>query len=343
MKLKRYLPKRIENKTDAIDSKITSIDYNADFLSQKNITTLSEVTTLRDKPTVTWVDIQGGLDNDNLLKIISDNFKLHSLTFRDLKNRYHHPKIEEFSEYIFIVFKLLSYKDKKIDTKQISLIVSDTFVLSFQEIENDIFDGVISKLNESKGKIRETGTDYLVYELVNCLIEKYFFAMEQIVEEIENLEEKVMLNPKKEDCKEIHRLKREIILFRKQIWPTRELATVLARGDTVIVKEETKVFMRDIYDQTIQVLDTLESLRDVLSGVLDIYLSSISNRMNEIMKVLTIISTIFIPLTFFAGVYGMNFEYMPELHFKYSYPILWFVLILIVIIMIRLFKRKKWL
>ena len=342
MRLKRYLSKVKNSKNSIGDSKIVAIDYDSKNLIEKEITNLSEVRELKDQATVTWVDVQDGLEQTNLINIIGDNFGIHPLTLRDLQNSFHHPKIEDFKEYIFIVFKLLLYKDKKIIPKQVSLILSDSYVLSFQEIKNEIFETVKKKIRESRGKIREEGTDFLVYELINCLIENYFSVIEDLVEEIEAIEEKVIENPSKEDSQEIHRLKRELILIRKQIWPTRELATKLSRGDLFIIKQNTQIFMRDAYDRTIQILDTIESLRDVLSGVLDIYLSSISNKMNEIMKVLTIISTLFIPLTFVAGIYGMNFEFIPELKYKYSYPILWTILIVIVFFMLKWFKRNKW-
>jgi magnesium transporter len=340
--MKKYLPK-VRVSHDVGDSKITSIDYDKDSIIMLNITTIEDIEKLRDKETVTWIDIQDGLEQTNILNIIGSNFGIHPLTLRDLQNFFHHPKIEDFNDYIFVVFKLLSYENKKITPTQISLIISDSFVISFQEIRNDLFLPVIEKLENCKGLIRERGTDYLTYELIDCIIENYFLVLEQIAEDIEFLEEQVIQNPTKETSKEIHSLKREMIFFRKQIWPTRELTTRLSRGDLVIIKEETKVFMRDVYDRTVQVLDTLESLRDVLSGVLDIYLSSLSNKMNETMKVLTIIATLFIPLTFIAGVYGMNFQFMPELSWKYSYPILWMFLIIIAGVMIWLFKRNKWL
>lgn len=340
--MKKYLPK-VRVSHDVGDSKITSIDYDKDSIIMLDITTIEDVKKLRDKETVTWIDIQDGLEQTNILNIIGSNFGIHPLTLRDLQNFFHHPKIEDFDDYIFVVFKLLSYENKKITPTQISLIISDSFVISFQEIRNDIFSPVVEKLRNSKGIIRGRGTDYLTYELIDCIIENYFSMLEKMVEDIEVLEDQVLENPTKETSKQIHELKREMIFFRKQIWPTRELATRLSRGDLVIIKEDTKVFMRDVYDKTVQVLDTIESLRDVLSGVLDIYLSSLSNKMNEIMKFLTVISTIFIPLTFIAGIYGMNFEFMPELGWKFSYPLLWIGLTTIAGVMVWVFKKKHWL
>jgi magnesium transporter len=340
--MKKYLPKVRENRTIG-DSKITVINYDGIGYNLSEIKTIEEVSRLKDSDIVTWVDIQDGLEQTNILKIVGKNFGIHPLTLRDLQNVFHHPKIEDFNDYIFVVFKLLSYKNKKIIPSQISFIISDSFLITFQEEKNDLFLEVVEKIKESKGIIRKKGTDYLTYELVDCIIENYFLALEKILEDIESLEDQVLENPTKETSKQIHELKREMIFFRKQIWPTRELATRLSRGDLVIIKEDTKVFMRDVYDKTVQVLDTIESLRDILAGVLDIYLSSLSNKMNEIMKFLTVISTIFIPLTFIAGIYGMNFEFMPELGWKFSYPLLWVGLTTIAGVMVWVFKRKHWL
>ena len=240
---------------------------------------------------------------------------------------------------------MLSFDDAAghIKSEQISLVLGEHFLFSFQEQKGDGFDPVRQRIRRAKGRIRQSGCDYLAYALMDAVVDHYYVVLEKLGDKIENLEEVLLTEPSLETLQTIHALKREMIYFRKQVWPLREALGSLLKDHSTLVEETTRVFLRDVYDHAIQVIDTIESLRDVLSGLQDFYMSTISNRMNEVMKVLTIMATIFIPLTFIAGIYGMNFEFMPELKWKWSYPLLWVLLVAILGIMIFWFKRKKWL
>lgn len=233
--------------------------------------------------------------------------------------------------------------NNEVDVEQISLILGENFVISFQERPGDVFDPIRDRIRNAKGRIRKMGVDYLVYALIDAVVDNYFSIMEKFTEKIESLEEELINDPTPNTSRTIHNLKREMIFLRKSVWPLREVVNVLERGDLRFIKKSTRVFLRDLYDHTIQVIDTIETLRDMVSGMLDIYLSSISNRMNEVMKVLTIIATIFIPLTFIAGIYGMNFRYMPELQWQWGYFTVWIIMGAVAISMLFYFKRKRWL
>jgi magnesium transporter len=263
----------------------------------------------------------------------------------DIVNTEQRPKLEDYDDYLFVILKMLYSEGENhvIQHEQISLIVTPSVVLSLQEKEGDVFDPVRQRIRKGKGRIRKSGTDYLAYVLIDTVVDHYFKVFEEIGIKIEELQEKVLANPSTEILQSIQNLKREMIFIRKSIWPLREIISGLLRSESVLIKEDILPYLRDVYDHTIQVIDTAETFRDMLSGMLDIYLSSLSNKMNEVMKVLTIMATIFIPLTFIAGIYGMNFEFMPELKWHWSYPALWVILITIFVVMVFWFKRKKWL
>jgi magnesium transporter len=240
---------------------------------------------------------------------------------------------------------MITYDDSLEDIviEQVSLVLGKNFVISFQEgIKGDIFDPLRDRIRTDKGKIRKMGSDYLAYGLMDAIVDNYFFILEKIGDKIEDLEDELIANPTKETLQIIHKLKRKLIFLRKSVWSLREVINTLVRGDSSLIQDSTDIYFRDIYDHTIQVIDTIETFRDIVSGMLDIYLSSISNKMNEIMKVLTIMSTIFIPLTFLAGIYGMNFEFMPELKWHWGYPGLWCVMLFTSILMLINFKFRKW-
>ena len=253
--------------------------------------------------------------------------------------------MEEYEGYIFLITKMLSYDEveDKLRTEQFSLILGPNYIITFQEEVGDVFEMVRERLRKGKGRIRKLPPDYLAYALIDAVVDHYFLVLEKIGERVESLEEELVTNPNPETLQTIHHLKRELIFLRKSVWPMRELIGGLERGESSLVGEKTTVFLRDVYDHTIQVIDTVETLRDIVSGMLDVYLSSLSNKMNEVMKVLTIIATIFIPLTFIAGIYGMNFEFMPELKWHWGYPIVWVIIIAIAVIMLFYFRRKRWL
>jgi len=272
-------------------------------------------------------------------------FDLHPLLLEDILSTAQRPKFEDYEKSIFLVLKMLRFGDdhQVVETEQVSLIVGPNFVLSFQERVGDVFDSVRDRLRSGKGRIRKLGADYLAYSLLDAIVDSYFLVLEKLGERIEDLEEELVSDPSQKTLRHIHTLKREMITLRRSIWPLRELVGGLQRSESPLVAESTRVYLRDVYDHTVQIIDTIESFRDMVSGMLDIYLSSVSNRMNAVMKVLTIIATLFIPLTFIAGVYGMNFEHMPELKWRYSYAVVWAVMIGVASIMLAYFRRKKWL
>ena len=295
-------------------------------------------------PGVSWLDIDGVHQNETL-ESVGTQINLHPLVIEDIHNTYQRPKVEDYDDYLYIVLKMISWGEdsKEIQAEQVSLILGPNYVLSFKEDPGDIFDPIRQRLREGKGRIRKLGADYLAYSLLDQVVDNYFHVLENLGEQIEDLEEELVTNPDASTMQTIHHLKRELIFLRKSVWPLREAISSLERGESDLFQPETLVYLRDVYDHTIQVIDTIETFRDMVSGMLDMYLSGISNRMNEVMKVLTIIATIFIPLTFIAGIYGMNFVNMPELQWPWGYFMVWGVMIAIVIVMVIYFKRKGWL
>ena len=323
--------------------KISIIDYDEEHLQEKETKSIEECFPYKNKPTVTWINVDG-LHEIKVVEEIGKCFNLHPLILEDIVDTDQRPKIKDFRDYIFIVLKMLYYdkKDNEIQVEQVSLILGKNYVISFQEREGDVFNAIRERIRNNIGRIRKAGADYLVYALIDAIIDNYFIIIEKLGEKIENLEDKVSSRPKPANLRVIHRLKRDLIFLRKSVWPLREVISILERGESSLILESTNVYLRDIYGHTIQVMDTVETLRDMTSGMLEIYLSSVSNRMNEIMKMLTIVATIFIPLTFITGIYGMNFRYMPEIKWFWGYPIVLLGMLIIGIVMVIYFKRKKW-
>jgi magnesium transporter len=323
---------------------ITVIDYDEGRLQEEEIETVEECFPFKDKPTVTWINVDG-IHQVEILELLGECFGLHPLVLEDILNTDQRPKLEDFGDYIFVVLKTFSYNDQsdEVEPEQISLILGPSLVMSFQEREGDVFNPIRERVRTGKGRIRRMGADYLAYSLLDSIVDNYFTVLEQVGEKIEFLEEELVTNPTPETLQTIHNLKREMIFLRKSVWPLREVIGALERGESSLIEESTGIYLRDVYDHTIQVIDTIETFRDMISGMLDIYLSSVSNRMNEVMKVLTIIATIFIPLTLVAGIYGMNFQYMPELGWRWGYPVVWLAMLVIGALMLVYFRRKKWL
>jgi len=324
--------------------RITIIDYDETQFQEKKARTIEECFPFKDKPTVTWINVDG-IHQLDIIEKIGKHLNLHPLILEDIVNTGQRPKMEDFGDYIFVVLKMIYYDEKEdeIKAEQVSLILGQNFVISFQEREVDVFNPIRERIRNSKGRIREMGADYLAYALVDEIVDNYFIILERLGEKIEDVEEELVTDPKPETSQAIHNLKREMIFLRKSVWPLREVVSGLERGESALIKEATRIYLRDVYDHTIQVIDAIETSMDMLSGMLDIYLSSISNRMNEVMKVLTIIATIFIPLTFIAGIYGMNFKFMPELGLRWGYFAVLSVMVIIGIGMVIYFRKKKWL
>jgi magnesium transporter len=326
------------------EPKITIIDYDDSSFQEKEVEEVSGCFPYRGTPSVTWINIEG-LSNVEMLEKLGECYGLHPLVLEDILNTDQRPKMEDYGDYLYIVLKMLHYEEAKgsIVTEQISLVLGEHFVISFQEgFDGDVFQPIRERLRSNKGRIRKSGADYLVYSLIDAIVDNYFTILERTGDSIEVIEEKVLGNPSARTLNEIHFQKREMIFLRKAVWPLREVINGLERIESALVTGTTKIFLRDIYDHTIQVIDTIETFRDMSSGMLDIYLSSVNNRLSAVMKVLTIIATIFMPLTFIAGIYGMNFKYMPELEWRWGYPVLWAVVILIASSMITYFKKKNW-
>lgn len=324
--------------------KISLIDYDEVQFQEKEVRKTDECFPFKETPTVTWINIDG-IHDVEVVKKIGNHFGLHPLILEDIVNTQQRPKIEDFGHYIFIILKMLFYDEDMNEThvEQVSLVLGSNFVISFQEREGDIFNPIRERIRSAKGRIRKMGADYLAYSLMDAVVDEYFIILERIGAMITEMEDELMSGPKPETMHKIHTLRNEMIFLRKSVWPLRELIGSLEKGESSLIQESTGIFLRDLYDHTIQVIDTVETLRNMLSGMHETYLSVVSNKMNEIMKVLTMIATVFIPLTFIAGIYGMNFKFMPELEWRWSYFIVWFVLIIIVGFMFMFFKRKKWL
>ncbi|MHC1605324.1 MAG: magnesium/cobalt transporter CorA [Candidatus Methanofastidiosia archaeon] len=333
------------NKTKKIDKTIISIiDYDKTHLQEKETKKVEECLPFKDKSTITWINVDGIHDKD-ILKKIGKYFNLHLLTLEDIVTTEQRPKIEDFGEYIFIVLKMLycGENDTKINAEQVSLILGPNYVISFQEKKGDVFNPIRERIRNTQGRIREMKADYLAYTLMDAIVNNYTMVLEKVGEEIGHMEERVVINSKPTTLQAIHKLKRKMLFFRKSIWPLREILNELERGESTLINKTTVTYLRDVHDHTIQIIDTIETFQDMLLGMVDIYLSTISNKTNEVMKALTIIATIFIPLTFITGVYGMNFRYMPEIDWRWGYFFAWFVMGTIAVIMMFYFRKKKWL
>ncbi len=322
---------------------ITLIRYNQQSSDKDHFENIDNLKTINENY-INWINIDG--IHAPLIEKLGKKFNLHPLVLEDVANTFQRPKFEDYQDHLFIVIKMLSWdqQNTRINTEQVSIIITDNSVISIQEQTGDVFDQVRERIKTDRGRIRKMPPDYLAHCLIDSVVDNYFFILEKLGEKIETLEQKLFIDPHEETVIDIHSIKRELILLRKSIWPLRELINTLQKSESKILTQEVNVYFANIYDHTIQIIDTIESFRDMTSGMLDIYLSAISNKMNAVMKVLTIIATIFIPLSFIAGVFGMNFQNMPELKISWMYPLgFWAFIALITLTMLIFFKRKKWL
>ncbi|ACM22282.1 MAG: magnesium transporter [Thermotoga sp.] len=326
------------------DFEIEVMSYSPEEFREFRTTNVEDVLSLRDSSMTTWINIVG-VHRTDVVERIGEHFGIHLLVLEDILNINQRPKIEFFDEYVFLVLKMITYDENssELTSEQISLILRGNCVLTFQEKRGDVFDPVRERIRHNRGVIRKRGADYLLYALVDALVDNYFVLLEKIDDETEILEEEVLEMSAEDTVQKIYVLKRNLIELRKTIWPLREVLNEISRGESSLIKEETLPYFKDVYDHTIRIADTVETFRDIASGLLDVYLSNMSNRTNEVMKVLTIIATIFMPLTFIAGIYGMNFEYMPELSWKWGYPVVLIVMGVIAFLMVVYFRKKKWL
>jgi len=319
------------------------ISYDETSYDERTVEEPSEIIDDLRSPDITWVNVDG-LKTLDIVEI-GTHMGFHPLIQEDIVNTLQRPKLDEYDDHVFFVLKMITYnkETEEIEIEQISLILGDHYIVSFQEAPGDCFDAVRQRIRDNKGIIRKMGADYLAYTLIDMVVDGYFTVLEKIGDRVEEIEDELVVDPRIETLHDIYDMKRKMIAVRKSVWPLREVISRLDKLGSSKFRENTRPYIRDVYDHTIQVIDAIETYRDLLSGMLDIYLSSISNKMNQIMQVLTIIGTIFIPLTFLAGIYGMNFRYMPELEWRNAYPVLWLIMITITAVMILFFKRRRWL
>jgi magnesium transporter len=332
--------------------RITALDYDEASCTEKRGASVDDCVALKGTPPVTWIQVEG-LDVD-VVRRLGEGFGLHPLTQEDLLNTEQRPKFEDYGGYLFVVLRMFrpaaegGTSESDAVSEQVSLAIGPRWVISFTERESPVFDTVRERLKVGTGKVRKLGADYLAYSLIDSVVDRYFVTLEATGEAVEALEERVVQNPNPDVLREVYHLKHDLIFLRKSVWPLREVVSALTRSESPLIEEPTKLYLRDVYDHTIQVIDIIETYRDMASGMLDVYLSAVSNRMNEVMKVLTIIATIFIPLTFVAGLYGMNFNTavspwnMPELDQPFGYPMVLLLMGVIALGMLYFFKRKRW-
>lgn len=331
-----------KKKTEKV--KIHVMDYTENDFIEKDLKKIEESFEFKNKSSVTWINIDGIHDTE-IMKKIGDYYGIHSLFLEDILNTDQRPKIEIQDDYMIVICKMLTFKkeDLKIDSEQISIILGKNFVISFQEKEGDLFDPIRERIRNGTGRVRKMGADYLAYLLLDVTVDNYFKIIEQVGERLIEIEDKLIAGNKKPLLKEIYHLKRELLVLRKSVWPLREVINRMEKEETDLIKNKTDIFLRDLYEHTVHVIDELENFQYMISGIQDLQISTSNSKMNEIMKVLTIISTIFIPLTFIAGLYGMNFHFMPELTWKYGYFLVLEIMSIAAMGMLLYFKRKKWL
>jgi magnesium transporter len=324
--------------------RITVIDYDATGFLEKTVSSVEECFPFKETSTVTWINVDG-VHDAAVIEKLGAHFDIHPLVLEDIMTTTQRPKTEDLGNAVFVVLRMIEYDEQCAGTTadQLSLVLGPNYVLTFQETPGDCLDPVRERIRGGKGRIRKLGPDYLAYAVIDAVVDNYFFVLEKLGERIDRLEEQLIAEPRRELLSEIHGLKREMIELRKSVWPLREVVSRFERMESPLIRKSTGVFLRDLYDHAIQVIDTVESFREMLSSMVETYLSSLSNRMNEIMKVLTIISTIFIPITFLVGLYGMNFVHMPEIKWRWGYAFAWLLIIGSVGGMFAFFRRKKWL
>jgi len=327
------------------DETITSlIDYNAETFTEKECETIEECFECKSTSNVSWINIDG-LHDTNIIEKLGKHFQMHPLLIEDILNTTRRPKVEEFDNCVLVTIKMLGISEdgKSIISEQVSFVLGDKWLVSFQEVPGDIFDNLRQRIRESKGLIRQHGVDYLLYRLVDTVVDNYFIVAEHFNEVTEALEERVLKSPDQESSQSIQEVKKALRSFRKAVSPLREAIISLQKEHSDFIHAATIRYLRDVYEHVIHVNESIEAQREILASVLDLYHSGISNKMNQVIQVLTIISTIFIPLTFIAGIYGMNFDDMPELHWEHGYLAVWIVMIVLIVLMVIYFRRKKWL
>lgn len=326
------------------DVSISVFTYNQQEYREQIVASVGDITVPKDGNKVAWVNIDG-ISRVDILRDVGKRFEVHDLVLEDILNVEQRPKIEDHHNYLFVVIKMIypGAEPEDVVVEHIGIIVTRNCVITFQEQPGDVFDPIRERIRNSQGRIRRTSADYLMYALMDAIVDNYYLLLERFGDRFESLEKQALEASDDGTIGKIHSLRSTVIMIRKALWPLREQVHEMVQSEYRMVNENTYPYIRDLYDHIVQVIETLETFRDVLSGLLDTYLSSASNRMNEVMKVLTMIATIFIPLSFIAGLYGMNFEVMPELKKPWAYPVVLGVMALVAVAMILFFRKKKWL
>ncbi len=322
---------------------LSVVQYDEGGIEERPLSGVDEAIALKDAPGTKWITIDG-VHDPAIIEEIGKGYGIHSLVQEDVANTTQRPKCEPFDAYLYLVLPMLSFDaaSQAIRAEQVSIIAGKGWLLCFLEDPGDVFEPVRLRLRAGRGRIRTAGSDYLAFTLIDVIVDGYFAVLESLGTLVEELEEDVLDDPDQETQQRILRLRRELVFMRRAAWPVRELVSQVERSESPLVDEATRPFFRDTYDHAVQVLDIVESMRDLVGGLMDLYMSSLSNRMNEVMKFLTIVGTIFIPLTFVAGIYGMNFDYMPELRLPYAYPLALLGMLAIALALLGYFKHRKW-
>lgn len=327
------------------ETRVSVIDYSKEHVEKRQITNLEDILKYQGSESVTWVIIEG-LANAELVGRLGELFAIHPLVVEDILTAHQRPKFEEYEHYLYVVMKSLLSENEyfAVDDEQISILLLDKIVFVFKEKTDELFHPLVQRIETSKGRFRSMGADYLAYAILDIIVDRLFVLIDALDEAINSVEDVLIASePGRETLLTIQRLKKELIHIRRYVSPIREVMAEMLRSESGLIRDKTRIYLRDVSDHAIRIVESIESYRDILSTLMDIYISSVSNKLNEVMKVLTVFASIFIPLTFLAGIYGMNFEYMPELHWKYAYPALWGIFIVTPIVLLSYFKKKRWL
>jgi magnesium transporter len=326
------------------ECRISAIKYDQSSCEEFNVSSIRDLLNKQPDKKITWVIIEG-LNVIETIETIGKYFDIHPLILEDILNTHQRPKHEDHDRYLFIVLKALIYnaENSVFEHEQLSMLIMDQYVFTFKETQDTLLDPLKLRLSHSKGHFRSSATDYLAYAICDTIVDNYMLSLDSMIDIIESIEEELLASPTQETLVSIQQTRRELIFVRKNILPIREVISEIQHSESTLINENTRIYFRDVYDHSLRVIESLDSYRELLNGMLEIYLSSVSNNMNEIMKVLTVFASIFIPLTFIAGIYGMNFDYMPELKWKWAYPTLWILFVTIPIVLLIYFKNRKWL
>ena len=323
---------------------ITVIDYDEQRLEERAAANVEDCFHFKQTPSVTWINVDG-VHDASIVQQLGAHYDIHPLTLEDILNTEQRPKKEDMGNYIYVVLKMMFFNaGHALVTEQVSLLLGANFVLTFQEQERcgDVFNFVRDRIRSGKGKLRKSGADYLLYSLIDAIVDYYFLILEDVGERVEKLEASLIADPRAEILAQLYGFKRLMLSLRRSIWPLREVVSSLDREESPLLHKTTLIYLQDVYSHAVQIIDNIEVLRETLSSMLDLYLSSVSNRLNTTMKFLTLVATIFMPLTFIAGLYGMNFKHMPELDWVYGYPFALGLMAGVVLLMLGFFKFKKW-